>query len=43
MAKYFQFEEMEVYQKTLHFGAKIYKLPLTNQQINKDFGLKDQL
>jgi four helix bundle protein len=43
MAKYSSFEEMEVYQKALSFGVKIYKLTLSNQQINKDFGLKDQL
>ena len=34
---------MEVYQKALSFGAKVYKLTLSNQQINRDFGLKDQL
>jgi four helix bundle protein len=34
---------MEVYQKALSFGGKVYKLTLSNQQINKDFGLKDQL
>lgn len=43
MAKYSSFEEMEVYQKALSFGAKVYKLTLSNQQINRDFGLKDQL
>ena len=43
MAKYSSFEEMEVYQKALEFGVKVYKLTLTNQQITKDFGLKDQL
>ena len=43
MAKYSSFEEMEVYQKALSFGVKVYKLTLTNQQIAKDFGLKDQL
>ena len=43
MAKYSSFEEMEVYQKALSFGVKIYHLTLSNQQINKDFGLKDQL
>jgi len=43
VAKYSSFEEMEVYQKALSFGVKIYKLTLSNQQINKDFGLKDQL
>lgn len=43
MAKYSSFEEMEVYQKALSFGVKIYKLTLSNQQIAKDFGLKDQL
>ena len=34
---------MKVYQKALSFGAKVYKLTLSNQQINRDFGLKDQL
>ena len=43
MAKYSSCEEMEVYQKALSFGVKIYHLTLSNQQINKDFGLKDQL
>ena len=43
MAKYSSFEEMEVYQKALSFGAKVYKLTLSNQEINRDFGLKDQL
>jgi four helix bundle protein len=43
MAKYSSFEEMEVYQKALSFGVKVYKLTLSNQQISKDFGLKDQL
>jgi len=43
LAKYSSFEEMEVYQKALSFGAKVYKLTLSNQQINRDFGLKDQL
>lgn len=43
MAKYSSFEEMEVYQKALSFGAKVYKLTLSNQQISRDFGLKDQL
>ncbi|MBU3680954.1 MAG: four helix bundle protein [Flavobacterium sp.] len=43
MAKYNSFEEMQVYQKALSFGVKIYKLTVTNQQISKDFGLKDQL
>lgn len=43
MAKYSSFEEMEVYQKALSFGVKVYKLTLSNQQINKDFGLKNQL
>ncbi len=43
MAKYSSFEEMEVYQKALSFGVKAYKLTLSNQQINRDFGLKDQL
>lgn len=33
---------MEVYQKALSFGVKVYKPTLSNQQINKDFGLKDQ-
>ena len=35
--------QMEVYKKALQFGVKVYKLTLTNQQIAKDFGLKDQL
>jgi four helix bundle protein len=43
MAKYSSFEEMEVYEKALSFGVKVYKLTLSNQQISKDFGLKDQL
>lgn len=43
MAKYSSFEEMEVYQKALQFGVKIYKLTLTNEHIAKDYGLKDQL
>jgi four helix bundle protein len=43
MAKYSSFEETEVYQKALSFGVKVYKLTLSNQQISKDFGLKDQL
>ncbi len=43
MAKYNSFEEMEVYQKALQFGVKVYKLTLTNEKIAKDYGLKDQL
>lgn len=43
MAKYSSFEEMEVYQKSLDFGIKVYKLGKSNSQIAKDFGLKDQL
>ncbi|MFN7675975.1 four helix bundle protein [Flavobacterium sp.] len=43
MAKYSSFEEMEVYQKALQFGVKLYKLTLTNEKIAKDYGLKDQL
>ena len=43
MAKYSSFEEMEVYQKALSFGVKVYKLTLTNEKIAKDYGLKDQL
>lgn len=43
MAKYSSFEEMEVYQKALAFGAKMYRLTLINTQISKDYGLKDQL
>ena len=43
MAKYSSFEEMEVYQKALQFGAKVYKLTLTTEKIAKDYGLKDQL
>jgi four helix bundle protein len=43
MAKYLSFEEMEVYQKALLFGVKVYKLSLTNEMISKDFGLRDQL
>jgi four helix bundle protein len=34
---------MEVYQKALLFGVKVYKLSLTNEMISKDFGLRDQL
>ncbi len=30
MAKYNSFEEMEVYQKALQFGVKVYKLTLSN-------------
>ena len=43
MAKYNSFEEMEVYQKALQFGVKVYKLTLTNEKIAKDYGLKDQI
>ena len=43
MAKYSSFEEMEVYQKALLFGVKVFKLTLTNENISKDFGLRDQL
>ena len=43
MAKYNSFEEMAVYQKALQFGVKVYKLTLTNENIAKDFGLKNQL
>jgi four helix bundle protein len=43
MAKYSSFEEMEVYQKALLFGVKVYKLTLTNENISKDFGLRNQL
>lgn len=43
MAKYSSFEEMEVYQKALLFGVKVYKLTLTNENISKNFGLRDQL
>lgn len=43
MAKYNSFEEMQVYQKALQFGAKVYRLTTTNEKIAKDFGLKDQL
>ena len=43
MAKYGSFEEMQVYQKALPFGVKVYKLTKTNPHIAKDFGLKDQL
>lgn len=43
MAKYNSFEEMEVYQKALQFGVKVYKLTLSNEKIAKDYGLKDQL
>jgi four helix bundle protein len=43
MAKYSSFEEMEVYQKALAFGVKVYKLTLTNEKIKSDFGLRDQL
>jgi four helix bundle protein len=34
---------MQVYQKALRFGVKVYKLTKTNPHIAKDFGLKDQL
>lgn len=34
---------MEIYQKALQFGVKVYKLTLTNEKIAKDYGLKDQL
>ena len=43
MAKYSSFEEMEVYQKALAFGVKVYKLTTTNENIRSDFGLRDQL
>ncbi|NHM01221.1 four helix bundle protein [Flavobacterium sp. KDG-16] len=43
MAKYNSFVEMEVYQKALQFGVKVYKLTLSNEKIAKDYGLKDQL
>jgi four helix bundle protein len=43
MAKYNSFEEMEVYQKALQFGVKVYKLILSDEKIAKDYGLKDQL
>ena len=43
MAKYNSFEEMQVYQKALLFGVKVYKLTKTNPNISKDYGLKDQL
>jgi four helix bundle protein len=43
MAKYSSFEEMEVYQKALLFGVKVFKLTLTNENISKDFGLRNQL
>lgn len=43
MAKYRSFEEMEVYQKALAFGVKVYKLTITNEKIKNDFGLRDQL
>lgn len=43
MAKYSSVEEMEVCQKALQFGVKVYKLTLTNDKIVKDYGLKDQL
>jgi four helix bundle protein len=43
MAKYSSFEEMEVYQKALLFGVKVFKSTLTNENISKDFGLRDQL
>ena len=43
MAKYSSFEEMQVYQKALLFGVKVYKLTNTNPAIAKDYGLKDQL
>lgn len=43
MAKYNSFEEMEVYQKALAFGVKVYQLTNNNPQISKDFALKNQL
>lgn len=43
MAKYSSFEETEVYQKALAFGAKMYRLTSVNPQISKDYRLKDQL
>ena len=43
MAKYSSFEEMDIYQKALSFGAKVYKLTSSNENIAKDFGLKNQL
>lgn len=43
MAKYSSFEEMEVYQKALAFGVKVYKLTIINEKIKSDFGLRDQL
>lgn len=43
MAKYSSFEEMEVYQKALQLGTKVYKLTLTNEKIANDYSLKDQL
>ncbi len=43
MAKYNSFEEMQVYQKALDFGVRIYDLAASNTRISKDFGLKDQL
>ncbi len=43
MAKYSSFEEMDVYQKALSFGLKVYNLTLINEQVVKDFGLKNQL
>jgi len=43
MAKYNSFEEMQVYQKALQFGAKVYDLSLKNEKIANDYGLKNQL
>lgn len=43
MAKYNSFEEMQVYQKALQFGAKVYDLSLKNEKIANDYGLKYQL
>ena len=38
MAKYASFEEMEVYQKALSFGVKVYKLTLSNNKLTKILG-----
>lgn len=43
MAKYNSFEEMQVYQKALQFGVKVYDLSLKNEKIANDYGLKNQL
>ncbi len=36
------FEEFPIYKKTISFTVKIFKL-LENENLNKEFSLKDQL